>query len=181
MQAHFRHLRFNIFPMIWKTPQCEVFWPLQSNFEVLGVPADSQVPISGVWVSSSHSLQSRVATFQAHHAQILLCFGPRASIWLIIQLNSPNFQFFSPIFSTSFQTQFGLPHISITSLPQCVCPHPINPMGIHLLHCTYGNEHMKTYNVVHDTFVAITQDVNFHVGWKQLHAFPSTTFNSSCQ
>ncbi len=34
-----------------------MFWPLQLNFEVLGVPKDSQVPISRMWVSSSHSLK----------------------------------------------------------------------------------------------------------------------------
>jgi ribulose kinase len=33
------------------------FWPLQSNCKLLGVPENSQVPISGVWVSSSHSLK----------------------------------------------------------------------------------------------------------------------------
>jgi len=33
-----------------------VFWPLQWNFEISGIPKDSQVPILGVWVSSSHSL-----------------------------------------------------------------------------------------------------------------------------
>ncbi len=36
-------------------------WPLQSNFEVLRVPEDSQDPILGVWVSSSHSSKSGVA------------------------------------------------------------------------------------------------------------------------
>ncbi len=34
-----------------------MFWPLQSNSKVSGVPENSQVPISGVWVSSSHSLK----------------------------------------------------------------------------------------------------------------------------
>jgi len=34
-----------------------VFWPLWLNSEVSGVPEDSQVPISGVWVSSSHFLK----------------------------------------------------------------------------------------------------------------------------
>jgi hypothetical protein len=33
-----------------------MFWPLQLSSEVWRVPEDSQVPISGVWVSSSHSL-----------------------------------------------------------------------------------------------------------------------------
>jgi hypothetical protein len=39
-----------------------VFWPLQSNSEFLGVPEDSQVPFSGVWVATSHLPQSGVAT-----------------------------------------------------------------------------------------------------------------------
>jgi len=62
MRGHFRHLHFNSFPMTWRTPQGEMFWPLQLSSEVLGVPKDSQVPISGVWVSSSHSSKSGVAT-----------------------------------------------------------------------------------------------------------------------
>jgi hypothetical protein len=62
MRGHFRHLHFNSFRMTWKTPQGEVFWPLQLNSEVSGVPEHSQVPISGVWVSSSHSFKSGVVT-----------------------------------------------------------------------------------------------------------------------
>jgi hypothetical protein len=37
-------------------------------------------------------------------------------------------------------------------------------MGIYFLHYTHGNERMRIYDVVHDTFVAITRDVGFHVG-----------------
>jgi hypothetical protein len=33
------------------------------------------------------------------------------------------------------------------------------------------------YDVVHNTFVAIAQDANFHMGWKQLHTLPLTTFH----
>jgi len=51
-------------------------------------------------------------------------------------------------------------------------------MGIHLLHCAYGNKWTGTYDAIHNTFTAITQDVNFHMRQKQLHAFPSITFNS---
>jgi hypothetical protein len=57
MRGHFRHLHFGSFPMIWRTSQGEVFWPLQLSSEILRVLKDSQVPISGVWVSSSHSLK----------------------------------------------------------------------------------------------------------------------------
>ncbi len=59
-----------------------------------------------------------------------------------------------------------------------VCTHPINPVAIDLLCCVYGNESIRTHNVICDTFVAITRDASFHVGWEQLHVLPSTTFNS---
>jgi len=70
IQGHFQHLHFNNFPMVWRTPQGEVFWPLQSSYEVSGVPEDSQVPISRVSVSSSHSSKSGVAT---NHLHCLAC------------------------------------------------------------------------------------------------------------
>ncbi len=39
----------------------------------------------------------------------------------------------------------------------------------------------KILDAIHDTFIAITRNVNFHMKQKQLHAFPWTTFNFSCQ
>jgi hypothetical protein len=54
MRGHFGHLHFKTFPMISRTPQCEVFWPLQSSSEFLGVLEDSKSPTLGVWVSSLH-------------------------------------------------------------------------------------------------------------------------------
>jgi hypothetical protein len=80
MQGEFRHLHFNSFPMTWKTPQGKVFWPLQLSSEVLGVPEDSQIPISGVWVSSSHSSKSGVATRQTS-LYFFLCFWLRYINW----------------------------------------------------------------------------------------------------
>ncbi len=58
-----------------------------------------------------------------------------------------------------------------------MCTHLIDPMGIHFLCCAYGIKHMKTHDVVHNTFVAIMWNVSFHMGWEQLHALPSATLN----
>jgi hypothetical protein len=69
-------------------------------------------------------------------------------------------------------------HFSIASILWCVCTHPINPMGIHLLFCIHNNEHTKTHDTIHDTFVTIARNVSFHMGWEQqLHSFFSITFN----
>ncbi len=51
-------------------------------------------------------------------------------------------------------------------------------MGIHLLGCAHGNECIGTHDTIHNTFATIVWDVGFHMGRKQLHALPSTTFNS---
>jgi hypothetical protein len=67
-------------------PQCEVFWPFQSNFEVLGVPEDSQVPISGVWVSSSHFPQSKVTTFSFHNSKLIKNYDTLSIAPLIIRV-----------------------------------------------------------------------------------------------
>jgi hypothetical protein len=53
-------------------------------------------------------------------------------------------------------------------------------MGIHLLCCVHGNECIGTHDAICSTFANITQNVGFHMGWKQLHVLLSTTFNSFC-
>jgi hypothetical protein len=62
LRGHFGHLNFKTFPLIQRTPQCEVFWPLQSSSEFSWVPEDSKSPLLGVWVSFSHLAQSGVVT-----------------------------------------------------------------------------------------------------------------------
>jgi hypothetical protein len=65
--------------------------------------------------------------------------------------------------SITFCTQLGLSHPSIAGIFQCVCTHPIDPMGIHLLHCAHSKEHTKTHDAIRNTFVAIMRDVDFHM------------------
>jgi len=104
-------------------------------------------------------------------------FKPRGKCLVYSLTNFPSLSI-SPFFFTTFCMRLGLPHPSIANIPRCVCTHPIDPMGIHFLHCVHGNERTKTHDIICDTFVAIMQDVNFHMKQEQLHALPSTTFNS---
>jgi hypothetical protein len=104
--------------------------------------------------------------FEAHRAQILSCFSLGAYVWLIIQPIFLAFWLFPPLFSITFQMWFGLPHFSIVGLPLCVCIHSIDHMGIHLLHCAHGNEHTRTHDAIHNTFVIIMQDChNLNLGF----------------
>jgi hypothetical protein len=84
---------------------------------------------------------------KTHHAQILSCFGQGAGAWLTIQLIFPRFRLTSLVFSTTFQIRLGLPHPSIASILQCMCTHPIDPMGIHLLCCAHVNKRTWTHDV----------------------------------
>jgi hypothetical protein len=60
--------------------------------------------------------------------------------------------------------------------------HTFNrPMGIHLLHFAHGNECTRTHDEVCDIFATVAHDVDFHVGWEQLHALLLNTFNFFCQ
>jgi len=118
--------------------------------------------------------------FDTHHARILSCFGPRVGAWPIVQVIFLGFWLAFSIFSITLQIWLRLPHLSIASILQCVCTHPIDLMGIYFLLCAHGNECTWTHDAVRDTFVTIVRDDGFHVGWEQLHAFPSNMFNSSC-
>jgi hypothetical protein len=116
---------------------------------------------------------------KAHCAWILSCFGPRMGAWPIVRLIFPSFWLVSLVFSITLQIWLGLPHLSIVSIPQCVCTHPINLMGIYLLHYVHGNKHTWTHDAIHDTFATIVWDVGFHVGREQLHALLKKMFNFS--
>jgi hypothetical protein len=93
-------------------------------------------------------------------------------------INLPNLSIIFPNFPHSVSNTAQTTTSFNCKPPWCVCTHPINFMGIHVLCCTHGNECMGTHDVVHDTFAVIARDVGFYMGWEQLHAKPSTTLNS---
>jgi hypothetical protein len=97
-----------------------------------------------------------------------------------LNLNSTNLPNLSIIFPNFFHIILDVTQTttSFNCRPPPMCAHPIDPIGIHPLHCAHDNECTRTHDVVHNTIGAITQDVNFRMGRKQLHAFPLTIFNS---
>jgi hypothetical protein len=52
------------------------------------------------------------------------------------------------------------------------------PYGYPPFHYAHGNKHMGTHDIIRGTFATIVQNVNFHMGWKQLHALFLTMFKS---
>ncbi|CAM6102357.1 unnamed protein product [Calypogeia fissa] len=51
----------------------------------------------------------------------------------------------------------------------CVCGHPLDPVGIHILRCSHGSERTATHDDIHDVLAAITRDAGYHVSTEQTH------------
>ncbi len=116
---------------------------------------------------------------KTHCAWILSCFGFWMGVWFIIQLIF-NFLFIFLVFFTTFNilnTTWIITSFSCKCLLKCV--HTSHwPYGYSPFYYAYGNKHMGTHDIICDTFVTIVQNVNFHMGWEQLHALFLTMFKS---
>jgi len=129
-----------------------VFWPLLLNFEVSGVPKDSQVPISGAWVSFSYFPQSRVTTwcffwYRLQHPTI---------IWFVIIWPIPN-SFFQDSFtlcqsSLIFQASRGLTHL-LFSFCLSVLVHLFLKTFYTIFHCNYDSWSVSCLRVCFHIFV----------------------------
>ncbi len=156
--------------------KCDFLWPLVVYVFLL---FEQLIGQQMVWLQDSileclhyHTLSNILSNgiSKSHCAWILSCFSLGASVCLTTWPIISSFWLTSIIFSTTHWIWLGLPHASIANVPWCICTHPIDPMGIHFLHCAHGNKHTWTHD-------AIAWDAGFHMGWDQLHAFLSNTFN----
>jgi hypothetical protein len=93
--------------------------------------------------------------FEAHYARIPSCYGPMVGVWFTIWPIFLGFWLVSLVFSIVFWIWLRLPHPSIVGIFQCVCTHPIDLMGIHLLRRAHGNERTWTHDALCDTFATI--------------------------
>ncbi|CAM6103962.1 unnamed protein product [Calypogeia fissa] len=74
------------------------------------------------------------------------------------------------IFTTSLRMRLGLPHPGLLGLqPSCVCGHPLDPIGTHILRCGHGSERTATHDDLRDVLAAIARDAGYHVSTEQTH------------
>jgi hypothetical protein len=106
-------------------------------------------------------------SFDSHKLES--CARLSMEAWLFAHLIISCFHFPSNVFSCVLWTRLGLPHPLVLGLTHCICGHSLNPMGIHLLHCTHGGERIASYNAIQDAFVSIVRDAGFHILHKQTH------------
>jgi len=97
--------------------------------------------------------------------------------------NLPNLLIIFPNFlhNTSYMT-WTTPSVIL----HCVCTHPINLMGIHLLHCVHGNQHTKTMmqfttllSPLHEMLVS-TWKKNNYMCFFQPHSTPFINESTLC-
>ncbi len=98
-----------------------------------------------------HTLSNMLSNMilEAHCAWILSSFSLKVGTWFMARPISPTSWLSLPILSTMLHLDN---HIFQLQPSLHVFSHPIDLMDIHLLHCTHGNEHVRTHDVVHDTF-----------------------------
>ncbi|CAM6128572.1 unnamed protein product [Calypogeia fissa] len=77
------------------------------------------------------------------------------------------------IFTTSLWMRLGLPHLGLFGQPSCVCGHPLDPVGTHILWCSHGSERTATHDDLHDVLAAIARDAGYHVSTEQTHVLPA--------
>ncbi len=93
-------------------------------------------------------------------------------------INFPNLSIISHFFPQHFKHGLDYHILQLQAYLNCVCIHPINPMGIHLLHYAHENVRTGTYDAIHNIFVTIAQGANIHMRQEQLYVIPLAMFNS---
>jgi hypothetical protein len=104
-----------------------------------------------------------------NHAQILSCFGLGANAVYNLTIFPSLLISFLSFFHNSSTTNCRYLSMCVHTFHQ---PYGYPPFTLF----SWQQVHMNPW-CNHDTFVAITQNVGFHAGQEQLHAFPSNTFN----
>jgi hypothetical protein len=91
--------------------------------------------------------------------------------WLFVCLINPYFHFAFNVFSFTLHIRLGFPHLLNFSLIHCICGQHLNLVGIHLLHCSDGEEQTTSHDAIPNVVASIMNDVRFHILCKQIHVF----------
>jgi hypothetical protein len=82
-------------------------------------------------------------TFKVHHARISIVLAQGQAFSLQFDQFSWPFDYLP-----QFLSQHFVHDLTIVSISRCVCTHPIDPMGIHLLCCVHNNKHKGIHDVI---------------------------------
>jgi hypothetical protein len=85
----------------------------------------------------------------------LIMFRPWGERLVYNSIKFPHILIIFPILFHNVSKWLRLSHLSIVSIPRCMCTHSINVTSVHFLCCAHDNEHIGTHDEVCDTFFAI--------------------------
>jgi hypothetical protein len=106
-------------------------------------------------------------------AHLHSCVGLASRAWLLTRPNTLSFRLSSIHFLTTLHIHFNIPHLTILYLSKCWCGHTIDDLGIHLLCCLCGNEHIVPHDTFQDVVAAIASKSGTHV--QRFFTFSSAT------
>ncbi len=93
---------------------------------------------------------------------------------LLVCFNIPSFRLSFAHFFIALRFHFNIPHPTIPYFSWCQCDHTIDDLGIHLLRCLCGKEHITAHDMFLDTIVAIISKNGAHIQKEVSHLFPTT-------
>jgi len=105
---------------------------------------------------------------------LLLCRSNNKGL-VLVHSSTPSFCLSFAHLLITLYTCFNIPHPTIRHLSQCQCGHTIDGLGIHLLHCSCGNERIITHDTIWNTIVTIVLETGARIQKKGSHLFPHHT------
>jgi hypothetical protein len=91
------------------------------------------------------------------------------SLFPQLHFGEPSSGFTPGLGSASLCTRLDFFHPLIVGVSHCICNQPLDPMGIHLVHCAHGEEKTTLHDFVRDAFATIVRNVRFHVPQEHTH------------
>jgi hypothetical protein len=105
------------------------------------------------------------------------CLVARA--WLLGFFSTLSLCLSSAHFLIALCIHFSISHPTILHLSQCQCDLTIDDLGIHLLRCSCGNEHITTCHTLQNTITTITLETGTHIQKEVSHLFPPPHMKTS--
>jgi len=107
------------------------------------------------------------------------CVGPVARAWLLACFSTLSLCLSSTHFLIALCIRFNISHPTILHLSQCQCDLTIDDLGIHLLCCSCGNEHITTHHTFQNAITTIALETGTHIQKEVSHLFPPPHMKTS--
>jgi hypothetical protein len=81
-------------------------------------------------------------------ARIHFCLGKGLGVWLVVRPSICSFCIAHFMFTSMLHFHLGLIQLLAFSLLTCACGHGLNAFGMHLTHCSFGDQQIGTHDAI---------------------------------